>query len=191
MACIVYSISPKGGSDYRLNGKAVSWEDYDLALQEINLLVKARNFLVFQGDVESVSTKTPKQLSELFEQISASDEVRNEYEEAKKAKDRAVEKHQFAQAKKRVSDFTLGLEYQSCLARPHLPTFNYAPCGVLLWIPVRVSLRKRSSTKSRKMRLRRTQNARLSTKILKDSTYYGSCSTPNEVCIGSTSCCSS
>lgn len=71
-------------------------------MQEINLLVKARNFLVFQGDVESLSTKSPKQLSELFEQISTSDEVREEYDEAKKAKDRAVEKHQFAQAKKRV-----------------------------------------------------------------------------------------
>ena len=95
------SISPKGTSDYRLNGKAVKWEAYDRALQDINLLVKARNFLVFQGDVESVSTKTPRQLTDLFEQISTSDELRGAYDEAKKAKERAVEKHQFAQAKKR------------------------------------------------------------------------------------------
>ena len=37
-----------GVSEYKINGTAKSYADYDIALQEINILVKARNFLVFQ-----------------------------------------------------------------------------------------------------------------------------------------------
>lgn len=42
------SISPKGTSDYRIEGKSVTWDQYDAKLQELGLLVKAKNFLVFQ-----------------------------------------------------------------------------------------------------------------------------------------------
>lgn len=37
-----------GVSEYKINGVAKSYADYDKALQDINILVKARNFLVFQ-----------------------------------------------------------------------------------------------------------------------------------------------
>jgi hypothetical protein len=33
---------------YRINHKTVSWEQYNAKLASINLIVKARNFLVFQ-----------------------------------------------------------------------------------------------------------------------------------------------
>ncbi|CEQ42431.1 SPOSA6832_04230 [Sporobolomyces salmonicolor] len=42
------SISTSGTSEYRLNGKAVSHKKYDEQLQRFNILVKAKNFLVFQ-----------------------------------------------------------------------------------------------------------------------------------------------
>lgn len=52
----------------------VTWESYEKRLRSIGVLVKARNFLVFQGDVESIASKSPKELTQLFEQISGSDE---------------------------------------------------------------------------------------------------------------------
>lgn len=42
------SISPSGQSSYKLNGRRVNWDAYDECLQRIGILVKARNFLVFQ-----------------------------------------------------------------------------------------------------------------------------------------------
>ena len=59
------------------------------ALGEIGVLIKARNFLVFQGDVESIARKTPKQLVEMFENISGSADMAIEYTEALKAKEEA------------------------------------------------------------------------------------------------------
>ena len=35
-------------SQYKLNSKSVTWEEYNRQLKEFNILVKARNFLVFQ-----------------------------------------------------------------------------------------------------------------------------------------------
>jgi structural maintenance of chromosome 1 len=41
-------ITPAGSSEYSINGKVVSWDAYDARLQKFGILVKARNFLVFQ-----------------------------------------------------------------------------------------------------------------------------------------------
>ena len=37
--------------------------------------MKARNFLVFQGDVESVASKSPQEITKLLEQISGADQL--------------------------------------------------------------------------------------------------------------------
>lgn len=42
------TISGEGGSQYRVNGETVSQNEYDSKLKELGILVKARNFLVFQ-----------------------------------------------------------------------------------------------------------------------------------------------
>ena len=42
------TISASGAGSYRLNGREVSWDVYDKQLRAIGVLVKARNFLVFQ-----------------------------------------------------------------------------------------------------------------------------------------------
>ena len=63
------SISSAGVSSYRLNGQEVSQKTYEEVLFQIGIVVKARNSLVFQGDVENVSTKSPVELMEFFEQI--------------------------------------------------------------------------------------------------------------------------
>ena len=48
-------------------------------------MVKARNFLVFQGDVQSIAQRTPKQLTQWIEQVSGSIELKKAYEDAKQA----------------------------------------------------------------------------------------------------------
>jgi structural maintenance of chromosome 1 len=63
-------ITPSGGSEYRINEKVVSAADYSAALEKHNILIKARNFLVFQGDVEAIASQSPKDLTRLIEQIS-------------------------------------------------------------------------------------------------------------------------
>lgn len=59
-----------GTSTYSINNKAVKWETYNARLEDFGILVKARNFLVFQGDVEAVASQSPKDLSRLIDQIS-------------------------------------------------------------------------------------------------------------------------
>ncbi|ETI57448.1 hypothetical protein F443_00267 [Phytophthora nicotianae P1569] len=94
-------ISEKGVGSYRIDGQDVSSESYQNQLKEIGILVKARNFLVFQGDVESIASKSPTELTKLFEQISMSDELKNEYERLLKEKDAAEENTIFAYKRKK------------------------------------------------------------------------------------------
>jgi structural maintenance of chromosome 1 len=85
------SITPAGTSDYKLNGKTVQYKKYNAQLEDFNLLVKVRNFLVFQGDVEAVASQSPKELASLVDQISGSAELKAEYEEAAKELEKATE----------------------------------------------------------------------------------------------------
>jgi structural maintenance of chromosome 1 len=87
----LFRISTTGASEYRLNGKVVTYSAYNAALTSHNILVKAKNFLVFQGDVEAVASQSPRELSRLIEQISGSLELAAEYDRAKEAQDRATE----------------------------------------------------------------------------------------------------
>ena len=89
------SISTTGASEYKLNGKVVTYSAYNAALIQHNILVKAKNFLVFQGDVEAVASQSPKELARLIDQISGSLELAPEYEKAKDALERATENATF------------------------------------------------------------------------------------------------
>src|SRR5258706_15286613 len=75
----------EGSSEYRLNGKVVTFKAYNDALQEQNILVQAKNFLVFQGDGEAIASQSPKDLTRLIERISGSLELARESDEAQKA----------------------------------------------------------------------------------------------------------
>lgn len=57
-------------SEYRIDNKVVSNLDYLGELQKLGINVKAKNFLVFQGAVESIAMKNPKEMTQLFEEIS-------------------------------------------------------------------------------------------------------------------------
>eukprot|EP01041_Mallomonas_annulata_P003724 gene3724-7400_t len=96
------NISATGVSTYRLDDKEVTYEAYENLLQKIGVLVKARNFLVFQGDVESVASKSPQELTKLLEQICGSDQLRNEYEELLQKKSESEESTIFSIQKKKM-----------------------------------------------------------------------------------------
>lgn len=64
------TISMSGTSTYYLNGKPVGWSAYNQQLEKFNILVKAKNFLVFQGDVEGVASQDSKALAKLIDRIS-------------------------------------------------------------------------------------------------------------------------
>lgn len=79
----------------------VSYAAYNAALIQHNILVKAKNFLVFQGDVEAVASQSPKELSRLIDQISGSLELAPDYEKARDALERATENATFNFTKRR------------------------------------------------------------------------------------------
>lgn len=89
------SITPDGSSEYRIAGKVVTAQKYNSVLESHNILIKARNFLVFQGDVEAISSQSSKDLTRLIEQISGSLDYRNDYERLKQDQDKAIESSTF------------------------------------------------------------------------------------------------
>ena len=48
----------------------MSSSDYNAELEKIGVLVKSKNFLVFQGTVESIAMKNAKERTAMFEEIS-------------------------------------------------------------------------------------------------------------------------
>lgn len=89
------TITASGGSEYRINNKVVTAAQYNAALEEENILIKARNFLVFQGDVEAIASQSPRDLTRLIEQISGSLEYKAEYEKLKAEMEKAAEASNF------------------------------------------------------------------------------------------------
>lgn len=95
------TISPQGSAAYKVDGRTVPFKEYEEHLAKIGVLLKARNFLVFQGDVESIARKSPKELVEMLEHISTSAELREAYDEALKVKEEAEAATVFAYNKQK------------------------------------------------------------------------------------------
>lgn len=89
------SITSQGASEYRINDRVVTAQQYNEALETENILIKARNFLVFQGDVEAIASQSPQDLTRLIEQISGSLEYKIEYEKLQVEAEQAVENQNF------------------------------------------------------------------------------------------------
>nr|XP_009937989.1 PREDICTED: structural maintenance of chromosomes protein 1B [Opisthocomus hoazin] len=88
-------------TEFFINDKSVSRSTYISELEKIDILVKARNCLIFQGTVESIAMKKPKERTQLFEQISNSWEYAEDYERKKKKMQQAEEDAQFNYNKKK------------------------------------------------------------------------------------------
>ena len=95
------TITNQGVSEYRINNGVVTAQQYNEALEAENILIKARNFLVFQGDVEAIASQSPRDLTRLIEQISGSLEYKADYERLKEAQEEALENQNFALHKRR------------------------------------------------------------------------------------------
>lgn len=87
-------VTMKGSSQYSINGSNVSHKEYLSQLDDLGVVVKAKNFLVFQGDVTSIANKSPAELTKFFEKISGSEDFKAEYDDLKGQKavaERALE----------------------------------------------------------------------------------------------------
>ncbi|XP_058500406.1 structural maintenance of chromosomes protein 1B [Solea solea] len=91
-------------TEYCINGRTVSHAKYMEELQKIGIVTKAQNCLVFQGAVESIALKDPKERTKMFELISQSSEYAAEYEKKKMALAKAREDTQFHFNKKRAAN---------------------------------------------------------------------------------------
>ncbi|XP_061865568.1 structural maintenance of chromosomes protein 1B [Colius striatus] len=89
-------------SEFLFNDRSVSRSTYISELEKVGILVKARNCLIFQGAVESISMTKPEERTQLFEQISNSWEYAEEYEEKKKKMQQAEMNAQIHYNKKKI-----------------------------------------------------------------------------------------
>ncbi|CAH2048943.1 unnamed protein product, partial [Iphiclides podalirius] len=88
-------------SDHKIDGQSVSVSHYLSELEKLGINVKAKNFLVFQGAVESIAMKNPKERTALFEEISGSGVLKEQYEACRAEVNRADEEAQFSYQKKK------------------------------------------------------------------------------------------
>ncbi|KAL6449027.1 hypothetical protein ACFW04_000619 [Cataglyphis niger] len=88
-------------SEHRINNILVSSQGYLSELEQLGINVKAKNFLVFQGAVESIAMKNPKERTALFEEISNSGALKAEYERLRTEMLKAEEETQFSYQKKK------------------------------------------------------------------------------------------
>ncbi|KAG9250372.1 RecF/RecN/SMC [Emericellopsis atlantica] len=95
------SITSSGASEYRINDRVVTAQQYNEGLEAENILIKARNFLVFQGDVEAIASQSPQDLTRLVEQISGSLEYKADYERLQAEAEQAAENQNFQLQRRR------------------------------------------------------------------------------------------
>ncbi|CAG0888326.1 unnamed protein product [Cyprideis torosa] len=76
-------------SEYKIDGETVTSAAYMRELEALGINVKAKNFLVFQGAVESIAMKNPKERTQLFEEMSGSGLLKDEYDRLKAEVSRA------------------------------------------------------------------------------------------------------
>ncbi|XP_051978683.1 structural maintenance of chromosomes protein 1B-like [Xyrauchen texanus] len=93
---MVFSRTISGdSSEYRVNGKQLTLAKYTGELEKIGIVVKAKNCLVYQGAVESITMMNPKERTKMFERISNSRELSDEYDAKLAALLKAKEDTQF------------------------------------------------------------------------------------------------
>ncbi|PRP86269.1 structural maintenance of chromosomes 1A [Planoprotostelium fungivorum] len=125
----------KATSEYLIDAETVKKEEYVDALKNIGVLVKARNFLVFQGEVEAIASQTPKELTAMIETIAGSDELKASYDSYLNDKNQAeettvynfqrkkgisAEKKQYKEQKKEAEKYNTLVENRTKLERDQI-----------------------------------------------------------------------
>merc|ERR1712080_466053 len=88
-------------AQHLINNETVSASHYLKELEKLGINVNAKNFLVFQGSVENISMKNPKERTGLFEEISGSGALKKQYDTLKEEMMQAEENTQFTYQKKK------------------------------------------------------------------------------------------
>merc|ERR1719215_1567590 len=88
-------------ADHKIDERSVTGQENLRALEEVGINTKAKNFLVFQGAVESIAMKNPKERTALFEEISGSGALKEDYEKAKVEMEQAEEETKMTYQKKK------------------------------------------------------------------------------------------
>merc|ERR1712150_7950 len=100
-----------GRARHQINGTDVQKNVYNSKLEQHGINPSAKNFLVFQGTVESIAMKTAKERTELFEEISGSGDKKKEYERLIEEVNKAENLTQITYQKKK----SLGLERKEAM----------------------------------------------------------------------------
>ncbi|KAK8394105.1 hypothetical protein O3P69_006358 [Scylla paramamosain] len=79
------------GSEFLVDGTEVSFSTYQKRLQELGINLLCRNFIVFQGSVESIAMYGSNEKVKMFEEISGSSALKTEYNHLRKEMARAEE----------------------------------------------------------------------------------------------------
>ncbi|MES1914798.1 MAG: hypothetical protein MHM6MM_006829, partial [Cercozoa sp. M6MM] len=75
---------------YQVDGRTVRQKDYLASLESVaGVMVRNKNFLVFQGDVDKIAAMDPTHLSTLLQQISGAADMAKQYDELAKKRDDA------------------------------------------------------------------------------------------------------
>ena len=90
-----------GSADHKIDNHSVTPKEYLAELEKIGINAKAKNFLVFQGAVESIAMKNPKERTALFEEISGSGALVEDYDKMKVEMLAAEEETQHTYQKKK------------------------------------------------------------------------------------------
>merc|ERR1719445_1206575 len=88
-------------ADHKIDNANVAPKEYLAELEKIGINAKAKNFLVFQGAVESIAMKNPKERTALFEEISGSGALKENYDKFKTEMLSAEEETQHTYQKKK------------------------------------------------------------------------------------------
>eukprot|EP00916_Digyalum_oweni_P017254 GHVL01028233.1.p1 GENE.GHVL01028233.1~~GHVL01028233.1.p1 ORF type:complete len:1035 (-),score=254.26 GHVL01028233.1:675-3779(-) len=94
-------INSAGHGTFKIDEKTVSEDAYQERLASENVIIKAKNFLIFQGEVEQVAQKDPLELTKMFEEISGSRAFVEEYDNLSEAKNKAVDQARLIFARKK------------------------------------------------------------------------------------------
>ena len=57
----------------------MSHKEYSAKLEELNIFINSKNFLVYQGKVEEIALKNAKERMHMFEEISESVQFKEDY----------------------------------------------------------------------------------------------------------------
>lgn len=94
-------IQPASVARFQVDGRSVSEAEYLGRLEAIKILSQAKNFLVFQGDLEAAVQRQGKDLTDFFEKVSGSKILYDDYERLRAQKAQGEEDARDLYAKKR------------------------------------------------------------------------------------------